>query len=293
MLTYYNDDIDEEERKRRWRSLKRADANKAIQDANAWALAPKAEEDPWFTTEIKESIEEKWWENVDMLETLPERTIERRKETFDAFYAEERKAWEWQLASEMQTYRDQEQKYSKFTREGIESARKQFGSWHLTWRSQMRDQYYELKDQLVKLEKLHAEDVKRYDKGEGTLADISSVWEAIIEIEDRIGNLPKAWSRRVEKRKEEQERNREALQWINTRDQVKASMTKRFSEKLKAWERLKEAEFKELFESNDASEEYEEEGDDQDNQPDLNQEIAVALANHAVLVALANHERCF
>jgi hypothetical protein len=143
-LIYYNDDIDLKEKRRRWGTLKREEVKRAMTYCRAVSQAPKPEgwhypeENIRYTEEMSESIDEKWWDTVEILENLPTWTLEKRKGPFEAYYSQERKAWEVQFDTARQDYKRKELEYGKLTEEGFSQSEALFKQWNLTWKSQMQ-----------------------------------------------------------------------------------------------------------------------------------------------------------
>jgi hypothetical protein len=137
LLNYYNEDIEEEERKRRLLTLEKQERRKAYRECNAWAKAPgqeswHEEEDAYqiFPEEWRKSIHINCEAVTPALESLHQQSLEIRKNTFKSFYSTELQSWGERFAHELRDFKKQDKRFSHHTPNRFVKARR-YG-----WRSE-------------------------------------------------------------------------------------------------------------------------------------------------------------
>jgi hypothetical protein len=96
MQTYYNDDITQEEKMRRWYTLELEVSEMAIVCCNQLRRTPWPES--WhslrncrYTKEMISSIDDNWWDKVEAIEHIPDLHVEKRRQAFAPFWKEQRR----------------------------------------------------------------------------------------------------------------------------------------------------------------------------------------------------------
>jgi hypothetical protein len=126
-LVYYNDDIDEQERERRFKTLNRKMSNGEIDRCNALTLAPSQEswhvlldDEPGYTDEIWESLAQKiqthGWNAIG---GIPQKYAERFRVETPRYWAQRREDWNQRLAQRLTEFKEKNEKYGKFTAEKL------------------------------------------------------------------------------------------------------------------------------------------------------------------------------
>jgi hypothetical protein len=92
-LIYYNDDISDEERERRWNTLMIPVANRVIETCNADFLAPKPltwhlDEEPKYSEEEWQAVDENWARATEAIQDIPGRHLEKMRKSHNAYWGE-------------------------------------------------------------------------------------------------------------------------------------------------------------------------------------------------------------
>jgi hypothetical protein len=139
-LIYYNDDIDMEEKDRRWDMLDLNQTNQAIDLCNALRESPmqegwrrKRKSHALFPKEWKHAIRDSWEDKLEALKNLHTWTLERRRKDFEPFYSQERRTWEVQFQGALFDYKVQEANFGSRSIECINASSRQIMHWNQVW----------------------------------------------------------------------------------------------------------------------------------------------------------------
>jgi hypothetical protein len=124
-LIYYNEDISQEERDRRWDSLEPNQTDQAIDYCEAWFKAPKQEgwrrkrkSHPFFPKKWKYAIRDTWEDKLDALKDLSSWTLERRRWAYDD-YAQRRQSWESRLSEALAEFKMHEEDFGQMNERSL------------------------------------------------------------------------------------------------------------------------------------------------------------------------------
>jgi hypothetical protein len=245
-LLFYNEEIEGEEKLRRWGMLDVKIAERAVKDCLTWAKVPKPETwQTWFTEEVKESIEAKWWDTVDMLEFLPGRTLELREKSFESYHAQERKNWELQCEADLKKFRAQNQQQGKRTEEEIKQSIADYVRWTTEWRLDMREKITQLerdRDLYAReLQELKDRRKKEVPYGMWKQPEYRLLREEterteknLQEVEELIIKTPSIWTKLAEKKKARRNQDSRDLFWVQERNSIRKNLAVRLSKSLKS-----------------------------------------------------------
>jgi hypothetical protein len=135
-LNFYNEDIDDDERERRWKTSDRKVSNRAIMYCCALATAPTQdnwhnEEDSYqfFPEEWRQAINENWEARSEALSNLLDWTLERRRQTFKSFHEERKTACLKQLQLELSMLSDWAQDFQGWSTAVIKRRQREVAQW--------------------------------------------------------------------------------------------------------------------------------------------------------------------
>jgi hypothetical protein len=89
----------------------------------------KRKSHPLFPKEWKHAIRDTWEDKLEALGGLPERTLERRRETFKSFYEEKKADWGFRLKVELSSVKDWNEDFKEWHPAVISRRKQQVAQW--------------------------------------------------------------------------------------------------------------------------------------------------------------------
>jgi hypothetical protein len=292
-LVYYNDEISRKERDRRLDSLWRRMVNKAVDDCNALRAAPKPitwhlNDVPKLSKRMWRSIDENWDTAAEAIEDIPSTQWERRREMFKPFYDFEWTAWGNRFKRELFEYKLDDTTYGGYSEACLRESYKQIDHWNRVWQGRLAKEIEQCREKGASQDHELRMKYARSRNAGASPEELEAICQEILEctdkVEERVQKISKAWNQMDTEKKMQARFNLNAFRWLRTRDSKRAMIKDRFSRELKELRKPQEVESRDLFPPTEAL--------DVDfpvqARPDLNQAIASALADHAVLTSPAD-----
>jgi hypothetical protein len=286
-LVYYNEDITEEERERRWSTLDQQEVVKVVNWCNAIALAPAPEgwhslDDCQFTDEMFDSIRANAGATFQTLEHIPPLPVEKRRQTFESYWRQKRQTWEEKFCQEVRNFQTKHQRLGQFTLTQL--ARKEvlprasLENWQKYWAEEV-DQVRVAADQ--ERMTIHSQYKGKCSGGAGYDPLFTQQYYEIQrskEMEKRkVRDLASRWSRQEKSWRSELKFYQECANWVRTAPFHRSNLLNHARVKLQNIEKVRGCEYRELFPFTSGSESVE-----SPESSDLNAAIMEALESHAV-----------
>jgi hypothetical protein len=283
MLVYYNEDISGEEMTRRWSTLDLGIVRLTADYCNALALAPRPEswhkwEDVKFTQEMWDSIDSNWWDRVEAIQDIPDIHLDKRREAFQPFWKQQRESWEQNLATQLLDFKKQNERLGRFTISELLAKEMQpkacLATYNKGWSEEVDLRRLE-GDKLLADLNMELSRACRENKKEEIYALFQKKRTCEEAIEKDVRAITLKWSSWKKDWERELAFYRECTNWMRSANSKLNLIRSQARQELKKMEKVQEREFNELFPPTIETE--------ADPEPEeLNEAIAVALANHAL-----------
>jgi hypothetical protein len=119
VLVYYNEEIDEEERERRWGTLYPSSANSGIDYCNSWVDIPWPESYHadegllCYTVEEYESCRANWPIAEEAIKDIPKNHLERRRLEAQSYWLQQKQVWRQNLEKDLLAFKAQKERFGQ------------------------------------------------------------------------------------------------------------------------------------------------------------------------------------
>jgi hypothetical protein len=283
LALYYNEEISDQERDRRWNTLNIEDANKSIDWCNALALAPAPEgwhniEECTISEEICESICDHWDEKAASIAHIPACHVEIRRQTYDTYWREKKGEALAQFNEKLQEFKLNQANFGQYNLSYI-TIQVESSEWEKEWEIE-KDRIRLSAGHEISLAEIQARKVDRPGNFKEVCKMFGQVDTLKKALEKKIQVAYATRQRWVRNWKSQLSFFQECRDWLRKAKPYQERITSQAQYILKRINKQQEREFQELFPPTPVAE---------PDHSDLNAAIRKALESHSVSQSPADH----
>jgi hypothetical protein len=230
------------------------------------------------------SICDNWWYRVEAIQNIPAIHLEKRCQAFQPFYSLERTIWERALAEELFNFKVLDEQYGGLALQKIMIMEQQNMKWLESYEVKRNEEMEKRRSEGDFQEHELKMEIAKACRNNSSQEEMNGLYrkyqDCMSATEEDIRAITARWHRWKDMKELELRFFFESKRWLVARKTKLAEIKTRFSQELIMIEKMQTVEFNELLPPTEDSEAELEV--DADEPVDMNEAIAVALADQAV-----------